>query len=168
MLAFAGTLNLDDRIVLREYQLKYSKRGVNRNIAVIGAVFCGAAFFICVVGGYSEALWFPALILFSFSVTRLPVFQASVVKREFKKYPPVQHAIEIYEDKIIIRNVNQTSDSSWAAIKYVWKTKQGYIFFSNYDQVWFFLPQRLFLNAETERKLTALMTGADVKVINKA
>ena len=98
----------------------------------------------------------------------MPVFQASALKRQLKKYPAIEHTIEISEDKVIVRLPDQTTESSWAAIKDVWRAKHGYVFFTKYDQIWFFLPQRLLSNPETEQKLTQYLASAHVTIIDKS
>jgi hypothetical protein len=89
------------------------------------------------------------------------------LKRQLKKYPAIEHTIEISKDKVIVRSPDQTTESSWSAIKDVWRTKHGYVFFNKYDQIWFFLPRRLFSNPETELELTQYMESAHVRIIDK-
>ena len=164
MLSFTGSLTLDDQIALNRCATKLSRTAVSGRVAIIGTLFFGLATVLIIARGYPSTLWGPAIGLFFVTSMYLPFVQGLLVKEQFKKHPPVEHTIELSEDKIAVRNANQQVNSTWSEVKEVWKTKYGYVFLSRYDTAWFFLPERLFSDTETKTKILTLLAASRTTV----
>jgi hypothetical protein len=163
-MSFTGTFTLEDSLLLDGYRQQYLGTGTRPAVAIVGSVFFAVATVFLIVFHYDWVLSLSAGGMCVVNIMTLPFFRKRGIRRSFEKYPPREHTVDLTPERVIIRDADTTSESTWSAIKQVWKTKDGYLFFHRHDAVWFFLPIRLFPDESATREMDALLAGSGVLV----
>ena len=167
-MSFTGKLTFDDMKYLAEVQARIRGHApVKTIVAVVAIAFFGFSALFLILFDYSYALWLPAAFMTGTFVVLLPSTQYLHLRRWFKKYPPMEHTVELFQDHFCVRTASSSTNSSWENLKEVWRTSSGYVFINRYDSVAFFLPIRLFPGESEQRSIDELLKASGVIVQDK-
>lgn len=165
-ISFTGTLSLEDLLDIHHYHSRILVRPVIQYLMrAVSLVFVGITITAGIYGGFTfNSAWvLAACAYFPFGWQWL---DRRSVRRRYRRN--LQHFIEttatFTDESVSTWNVEGDARLNWKQLKSVVDTPRGLLFLLPPHQIWFWLPRRVFREAEEVEAVLALAAEHQVEI----